>query len=927
MRKRDIAKYVMLPGIFPRLRELFGSGFAHTAYFMATIYANVGLLPKDHAYLNPDNFGRFGVRHAVIEAARHIEWRWKNIDQIIIFLTILMGVFLLLLQLALGVMALLNPQVALAQEPGFQTWFGTESPIVMGTGEYSPLQDIAFIVLDQVFGVKGIFGSCVSELVPCTNTQGQEVITSTVYPYPMHVALHGLFGFYSYGLLFVGTIIILYFITTVVGETAVSGTPFGQRFNKAWAVPRLIVFFALLLPLPASSNLISGDQTSGLNGAQYITLWSAKFGSSFATNAWVNFNLNLSETYLGAKEELIASPNFPELGSALQFLFLAKVCQYAERQIRPNAPEIGMYVVRNPVIYGTPGYQEADYIDVATGAFPTYADLMRFYTGETSTGEPRGTASVIIRFGEHDPEEYPGHMGHVFPTCGEMRIPPGDMNEPGVLFIRDHNFMGLVSAWLGTGVFVDEPAQCHVRQQTTMPPGDECEDYDFESNMRQVIDNYIYFQRTSYQIGIDIQREQGNFAVPPELIAKGWAGAAIWFNRIAQMNGAITEAIMQAPRPHTYPDVMERVYTERITNNEQVVDPYNPDYFDQNLGSSTILPLSDDDEQLARIYYAAWQLWSPETSTATDDTRRTSNVFLNIINTLLGSEGIFDMRENYNIHPLAQLASIGKGLMEAGINNALIAGAGVVGQGFADAIQSGLLKQLASAISGTALTFLGITLVLGFILFYVLPFMPFIYFTFAISGWVKSIFEAMVGVPLWALAHIRIDGEGLPGQAASGGYFLLFEIFLRPIMILFGLLASIIIFSAQIYILHHTFDLVIANMTGHNNIELNESGNLNNVRDDSFENIDLYRGPLDEIMFTVVYVVLAFMAATSSFKLIDAIPNQIMRWAGFTTPTFQENAGDPASKVLQSSYQQTMLITNQLTGPGISGGKLQGLLL
>ena len=62
-------------------------------------------------------------------------------------------------------------------------------------------------------------------------------------------------------------------------------------------------------------------------------------------------------------------------------------------------------------------------------------------------------------------------------------------------------------------------------------------------------------------------------------------------------------------------------------------------------------------------------------------------------------------------------------------------------------------------------------------LFYIIPFMPFIYFFFAVGTWVKAIFEAMVGVPLWALAHIRIDGQGLPGDAAMNGYYLLLEIF------------------------------------------------------------------------------------------------------------------------------------------------------
>ena len=72
----------------------------------------------------------------------------------------------------------------------------------------------------------------------------------------------------------------------------------------------------------------------------------------------------------------------------------------------------------------------------------------------------------------------------------------------------------------------------------------------------------------------------------------------------------------------------------------------------------------------------------------------------------------------------------------------------------------------------------------------------------------------MVGIPLWALAHLRIDGEGLPGQAAESGYFLIFEIFLRPILTVFALIAAILIFSAQVRVLNFIWDIVTTNVTG-----------------------------------------------------------------------------------------------------------------
>ena len=75
-------------------------------------------------------------------------------------------------------------------------------------------------------------------------------------------------------------------------------------------------------------------------------------------------------------------------------------------------------------------------------------------------------------------------------------------------------------------------------------------------------------------------------------------------------------------------------------------------------------------------------------------------------------------------------------------------------------------------------TFTTAGIIMGFVLYYILPFMPFIYFFFAVGSWVKAIFEAMVGVPLWALAHLKIQGEGLPTQSALTGYLLIYPQFL-----------------------------------------------------------------------------------------------------------------------------------------------------
>ena len=67
--KSQALAYAILPRILPRIQTLATSGFATVAYLLAVIYQSVGLLPADHIYLNPRNFGRYGIRHAIAATA------------------------------------------------------------------------------------------------------------------------------------------------------------------------------------------------------------------------------------------------------------------------------------------------------------------------------------------------------------------------------------------------------------------------------------------------------------------------------------------------------------------------------------------------------------------------------------------------------------------------------------------------------------------------------------------------------------------------------------------------------------------------------------------------------------------------------------------------------------------------------------------
>lgn len=88
--------------------------------------------------------------------------------------------------------------------------------------------------------------------------------------------------------------------------------------------------------------------------------------------------------------------------------------------------------------------------------------------------------------------------------------------------------------------------------------------------------------------------------------------------------------------------------------------------------------------------------------------------------------------------------------------------------------------------------FVGAIMVMGFIMAYYLPVLPFLIWLGACLGWLISVVEAMVIAPLWGAMHLHPKGSQLVGKGETG-YQILLSILLRPSLMTIGLIASIVI--------------------------------------------------------------------------------------------------------------------------------------
>ncbi len=1001
IKTKEVLVYVTMPRVIPRLKSLFVSGFGYISFLLAHVYSMARLLPYNHPYLMPENIGRYGIRHVIGEVSRNLVFSRKNIDQILIYFVTLAGIFMLLAQFIMMIYAMvIAPAMAFS-------WFNT----------YLPRDDIAFNLLDQIFGIPGIYcnslalpsatyaGITISAALPISCTEFMEVngiASLSAGPLsignllPYHEALHDLFRFYSVGLLLIAVIIFLYFLVVIVIETAVSGTPFGQRFQNVWVPVRLVVALGLLMPI-----------NYGLNSGQYVVLYAAKWGSGLATNGWVQFNATIvsqsifsgagGANPMGERYSLLAFPEIPDITSTIEAMSLVHSCAYAYHRINAGQfnktrgtgtyPEITAnytagtegdfqiqpYLIKQPSsgmpagpiggsqIVGDP----AERLFISTPTSVTYLRALGFYYAN----------DIIIRFGEFRRElgsvtskVYTSEIAGVKPLCGDIRIPVMDVSDAGGALaspsrggsdaMLKHYYELVMALWFedvrmrqfarlsvehsiskdrivaenfcsgtetggagggplsgrGTGFagFPSTLAECLNNGPS--------EDWKAGRGTNQgMIDRYTDLLRADMiQAWIDYVQNSTYTNISFDVMSRGWGGAGIWYNKLAEINGGWMSGVRAIPAMDAYPIVMEQVRDYKRQNNEAIeglrqFDPTLKAAAEGSPPKKVIIAQGGDElEKVAEPLASVYSYWNPETGPKNpNDLSRVpvSNVFVNAIHLMLGTNGLTNIRgANQHLHPLAQLVAVGKGLVDSAVFNMAASSVSTFLGGMVGAMAK--YKDFAGAAEAAsqifyAMAFIGLTA--GFVLFYVLPFLPFLYFYFAVASWVKAIFEAMVGVPLWALAHMRIDGEGLPGDAAQNGYFLIMEIFIRPILTVFGLIAAIIIFSTQVRILNLIWDLVTTNASGF--APTLDIVGVTAVTDPLFQ-----RSVIDQFFFTIIYTIICYMLALSSFKLIDKIPDNILRWAGAGVSSFGDIDQDQVENISRYVSTGGMTVGNQAAG-------------
>lgn len=141
---------------------------------------------------------------------------------------------------------------------------------------------------------------------------------------------------------------------------------------------------------------------------------------------------------------------------------------------------------------------------------------------------------------------------------------------------------------------------------------------------------------------------------------------------------------------------------------------------------------------------------------------------------------------------------------------------------------------------------------------FVLPLMPFIFWILAVTGYFLLIVEAVVAVNLWALGHMRLDGEGISGDAGRNGWLMLLSLVMTPPLMVLGYLIGMILFRVSSALI----DIGIHQAA---------SGIFNG---NPFS--DLIAIIAFGILICVIYIALL----ERSFSLVSEFPGRVLRWMG-----------------------------------------------
>ncbi|OGT25079.1 MAG: hypothetical protein A3B71_00500 [Gammaproteobacteria bacterium RIFCSPHIGHO2_02_FULL_42_43] len=187
---------------------------------------------------------------------------------------------------------------------------------------------------------------------------------------------------------------------------------------------------------------------------------------------------------------------------------------------------------------------------------------------------------------------------------------------------------------------------------------------------------------------------------------------------------------------------------------------------------------------------------------------------------------------------------------------------------------AGVFNAIMSWVKSIIMLISSAILVPGAILAYYVPLYPFFVFTFAAVGWFLLVVEGMAAAPLVCVGITHPEGHDFLGKGEQA-LMLFLSIFLRPTLMIIGLIASMVVSFVAFHMLLSGFATVMHSLSGSTTFK--DSGLLVLV---------------NQVVVLVIFGFITMTLIEQCYGLIFKLPNYIMAWIG--GPTTGEDYGQMA---------------------------------
>jgi defect-in-organelle-trafficking protein DotA len=681
-----------------------------------------------------------------------------------------------------------------------------------------------------------------------------------------------MFGAFNAIILVMASTVLSYVLFVSILNTSHEGEFLGKKWSSIWVPLRTVMGVGLLLP-----------KATGYSFVQIIVMWVVVQGVGAADQVW-NVALNYMNRN-GTIVEPIQSLD-PKSGSGANNTFLINKAGNIFKS------EVCMLTVHNALIkqYSNPKDSTKQ---VSVPNFLTTLTVTGKGPSGQNTNKPINYTKDIggmITF----PGELPGTFSNLKGICGNVswdfigKADNGQVANPANLTANDSASIAARQMTLDLASSAQSIAnKLSPPSTTTNVPLKHLtlDDFDFSDNAPNInghsnLSNNLVDTAEDYFTIVKPALRSLNDAASKdykkfitEAKDSGWILAGSYYYKMASLNKhirdntgslALQDKITPIFNPEYTGDGFNTITDSNVISNLKNNLPSSGGVFDQYIAAEIKQAEMSDNPGPGAVPSF------PKNSAANGLGKAADWIMGVIFPRVYDFESSFaDNLNKQNMDPIFALASLGNGLVKMVETIWISLLAAAFGGGVLTAIASVffpgpaiianlLVMTVIFLVMPLVTVWMIVNLVLGSLLSYYVPLIPFFLFAFGSITWFAVVLEAILAAPLVALGITHPEGHDFLGKAEQS-IMLLASVFLRPMLMVFGFIFGIILSYVAISVFNRGFNIATQYLTEYN-------GDIFSI--------------VYQLAMMAIYTAAILAIVNRCFAMIYEVPNKVLRWIG-----------------------------------------------